>query len=202
MAHSTCQAALKSLQEKLAIKCEGQIATHADGKTYLVFSYREILEFRRSVGLTHYVKATKGVKLVGVPNGGVPDFGQRTESQRTGITGFGVSDFGAHPNRETSVETVGEPSSTVSVIVDAFNREGLSIDDAGARDLLAACRALDRAATAAEAAHFVGVKLEQIRSRRDIANRQGLVLSAVPRYFEPPATELRLVREIWRGAGN
>ena len=62
MAYSTIQENLRSLVRKLAI--EIRAAQPNKPKTYVAFSFEEILRRRRAAGLTHVLRRTSGVFLV------------------------------------------------------------------------------------------------------------------------------------------
>ena len=197
VAHSTCQANLKSLEAKLAIHCEGKRAQHTDGKTYLIYSYGAIMQRRAAAGLTHVLRTTKGVRLTGpdvpdldvpdldvpdldVPNAGTPDF-------KSGTPNAGTLSKGTL-NKQVNTESL---SSEITVLSGVLAREGAPLDDDAVRKLIAGCRAFDPTATVEEIAHFT---LAKHRERRGRATT-GLLLRAVPKYFEGEAA---LVQE-YRG---
>jgi len=62
LAYANCKANVRSLSRKLAIK-EGNSFSYTEGRTYIVYSYREILRRRKAAGLTHVIR-TKGVLFV------------------------------------------------------------------------------------------------------------------------------------------
>lgn len=65
----------------------------------------------------------------------------------------------------------------------ALARYGPADDDA-VRQLVESCRQANQDATGEEIAHFVQVKGEQLRGRRDIQNLIGMLLRSVPRCFD------------------
>src|SRR5579872_4847204 len=62
MAYSNCKANVRSLVTKLAID-ERPGFSYTEGRTYVVFSFREILRRRKAAGLTHVIR-TRGVAFV------------------------------------------------------------------------------------------------------------------------------------------
>ena len=62
MAYSNCKANVRSLVAKLAID-EQPGFSYTEGRTYVVYSFREILRRRKAAGLTHVVR-TRGVAFV------------------------------------------------------------------------------------------------------------------------------------------
>lgn len=95
-----------------------------------------------------------------------------------------------------SRKTVTSSSSSIAsspLVVEAARRSGIVLDDDAVRRIVFECRKIDRAATEDEMAYFVAVKLQQLRNR-PIDNPIGLLIKAVPKYFETPATELHRFR--------
>src|SRR5579863_5342194 len=62
MAYSNCKANVRSLVAKLAID-EQPGFSYTEGRTYTVYSFREILRRRKTAGLTHVIR-TRGVAFV------------------------------------------------------------------------------------------------------------------------------------------
>jgi hypothetical protein len=88
MAYSTVQQNVRSLVSKLAI--DVRINKPQQPKTYLVYSYEEILRRRRAAGLTHVIRRTSGVTLVNPDHlsSGAPNSGASTSN-------FGAASAGA-----------------------------------------------------------------------------------------------------------
>jgi hypothetical protein len=70
----------------------------------------------------------------------------------------------------------------------------IPLDDDAYHQILSACRKLDPAATDQEIAVMTNLKIFQLKKKRDIQNLPGLLITAVPKLFEPPATELNRYR--------
>ena len=84
MAYSNCKANVRSLVAKLALD-ERPGFSYTEGRTYIIYSFREILRRRKAAGLTHVVR-TRGVAFVD------PETGRE-------IAGFECTSIRAHPNR-------------------------------------------------------------------------------------------------------
>lgn len=76
-----------------------------------------------------------------------------------------------------------------------MRKAGIPLDDDAARRILTRCRSADRTATDEEIAHFATLKVHQLAKRRNIENWPGLLMAAVPAYFDSPATELAQYRK-------
>jgi hypothetical protein len=64
-----------------------------------------------------------------------------------------------------------------------------------ARRIISRCQGADHTATVEEIAYFAELKIQQLARRRNITNWPGLLMAAVPPYFDPPATELSRYRK-------
>ena len=62
MAYSNCKANVRSLVAKLAVE-ERPGFSYTEGRTYIIYSFREILRRRKAAGLTHVIR-TRGVAFV------------------------------------------------------------------------------------------------------------------------------------------
>lgn len=192
MSHSTCQSNLASLARKLAIIPEGQISQHTHGKTYTVLGFTEIMQRRRDAGMTHVCRVTKGVSLCGpdVPGFGVPDFNSGVpDLGNSGVPGFGT--YIGNSQKEGEKEKTSSSSGVIPAAV--AQHCGLALDDAAADRIIEECRKYDHDATEEEVAHFVTVKLDQMRDA-PVKNWQGMLIKYVPLYFKPPATVLQMLR--------
>ena len=108
LAPSTTQAAIKALQEKYSIQIRPP-AMASLPKTFVVFSYVEILRRRRATGLTHFEKRTSGARRL-VPSPGMskvdasrldaPDFAEPIKNDASDFDAptpkSGAPNFGAH----------------------------------------------------------------------------------------------------------
>jgi hypothetical protein len=75
-------------------------------------------------------------------------------------------------------------------LVEALARLGITLDDDAARKIITRCQNTNRTATLEEIALFAALKVRQLANRRNIENWPGLLIAAVPAYFDPPAIEL------------
>jgi hypothetical protein len=192
------RANMKSLIAKGALIQESDHGPH--GATYRVLSMASLLANWRAIGATHVIKNRRSIAIVdidgtpklGTPtlavagNSGVPNLGL-PESQSGGTLSGGSN------KKELNTEEQ-EPSSSFELVRDAFRRYSLAADDDAVRSLVSRCRSADANASEAEIAHFVLVKMEQLRSSGRVGNWVGMLITSVPRYFEPPASDLRLLR--------
>ena len=177
MAYSNCKANVRSLVAKQAID-EGAGFSYTDGRTYVVYSFREILRRRKSAGLTHVIR-NRGVAFVdpatGIPISGAPDSSAVETRASAGrapasiISALARDRSGALPGTQSSAPATDahirnrhlirnelqESSSFLAVVVSALRRYIPDIDDEAAADLYHRC--LENAPTAqvAEVVHFI-----------------------------------------------
>jgi hypothetical protein len=71
---------------------------------------------------------------------------------------------------------------------------GISLDDDAARKIVSRCQNTDGSATVEEITHFAELKVQQLARRKNIENWPGMLMAAVPAYFNPPATEVSRYR--------
>jgi hypothetical protein len=200
-AHSTCQANLRSLQAKLSIECAGQQSDkQTDGQTWIVFGYVEILNRRREAGMTHVERCKGAVRFVpqGVPNLPVPELGvPELEISRSGTGSSGIPSLGT-PVRKLLKESTKEIELTSSSERDVVSQRallaGCVLDAAAAGRILDGCRAIDPQATAEEIAALVALKIGENHRNPNVRSRVGLLIKSVPKYFDPPATFVRELR--------
>ena len=205
---NNCKANLRSLHQKLAIE---PIAapSNSQATTYLVYDFAEIMRRRESAGLTHvirskgsaFVNPETGEPLTGMPFSAIP---------RTPVAGAPVQQSGTPGTDITGVPDSGTPirnknlhkecqekesSSSVAVISATVAQLGILLDDDAVSRLTQRCRDRDPAATHEEIAHFLEVKVHQLKRSRTIGNWVGLLIASVPEFFQPPATELARYRQ-------
>ncbi|HWQ53051.1 MAG TPA: hypothetical protein VN442_05160 [Bryobacteraceae bacterium] len=201
MAYSTCQQNLRSLITKLALEVRAGGANRS--KTYLVYSFDEILRRRRAVGLTHVVRRTSGVTLVnpatcsGALTSGALDQGDPREtfsapaadapllpSGAPGLRNSGAPGFNPHIRSQESSSGTSTEEEAPAALVQAL-REGMgTTDDDAVRRIFADSRAKAPDATVGEVAHFIRVQAARIGRLRGIENPMGLLIRQVPRCFE------------------
>jgi hypothetical protein len=76
------------------------------------------------------------------------------------------------------------------VLVERLGALGISLDDDAANRIIRRCENANSSATVEEIAHFAELKVHQLARRRDVENWAGMLIAAVPAYFDSPATEL------------
>ena len=212
MGVNTVQRGVPALIEKLSIEVIGDYDPNTRSpKTYRVYSYRMILDRRRAAGREMVQRrgghGGHGVELLQSDDPGtVPRSREKADLGTVvdlgTVPGTGTGDYpwtrdSTSLGRRVEKDNRTSSSSLARVVVEAVNRFGLTCDDDAAERLLAKCLASDPAASADEIAHFIAVKLEQFRRKRNIENPVGLLLRSVPQYFKPPRTELTKLREVW-----
>ena len=198
MAYSNCKANVRSLVAKLAID-ERPGFSYTEGRTYLIYSFREILRRRKAAGLTHVVR-TRGVAFVD-PNTGkdllkssAPDSdaldeaapeieSSALEPERAGALPGGESSAlpsRAHIRNRNFTRNFEQSSSLAPPqIVAALRRYAPDVDDDAASDLWNRCLAHAPGATAEEVVEFVHRKGGHTGIRLPI----GFLLAAVPKCF-------------------
>jgi hypothetical protein len=157
----------------------------------VVFPYEEILERRRTAGLTHVIRRTHGVFLVnpalnsGAPDSGTPILGASgapllsahlSNKKEEVITTTTTGNPGA-PNPGTAISRTAAPIALRTLLEPHLG----TIDDSALQQLWRQCRARAEDCTSREIAHFVNLKL---RVSRNIQNPVGFVLQAVPKCFD------------------
>ena len=87
-----------------------------------------------------------------------------------------------------------ERQTSSSALADVCSRHGVVLDAAAERTIIKRCRAYDSAAADDEIAHFAGIKINQLKTSRNVGNLVGLLMIAVPEFFVEPAHELQRYR--------
>ena len=208
MAYSNCKANVRSLVAKLAIE-ERPGFSYTDGRTYVVYSFREILRRRKTGGLTHVIR-NRGVAFVDPETGkplysremfesSAPDstasqtyapsrgaFGPSASALETGYPGAPAKSQSSAPdsaphirNSQTIRKEVQESSSFLAPLVAALRKHVPDVDDEAAIDLWNRCRENAPSANIAEVVHFVDLKAGRPGIRMPI----GFLLSSVPKCF-------------------
>jgi len=203
MAYSNCKANVRSLAEKLAID-EGEGFSYTEGRTYVVYSFREILRRRKAAGLTHVIR-NRGVAFVD-PTTGIPITGKILSESSAPVSS--ASSFsapapvvgapaplkrGAPAEAESSapagsahirnshlMRNPEEPSSSaLETIVAALRSHIPDVDDDAALLLWQRCRTNAPAAETSEIVHFIHLKAGKPGIRMPL----GFLLTAVPKCF-------------------
>src|SRR5271157_229038 len=208
MAYSNCKANVRSLVAKLAID-EQPGFSYTDGRTYVVYSFREILRRRKAAGLTHVIR-TRGVAFVDPHTGrelalpyprdsSAPDspalhttapiltasISTKSAPSST-ITSAPINQESSAPATSPHIENrhllrnMIEPSSSVPAdIVTALRRYISDVDDMAAADLWRHCLENAPDAQIDEVVHFIDLKA----GRPGIRMPLGFLLTAVPKCF-------------------
>jgi hypothetical protein len=206
----TAKACLRSLEAKLAIETIGQADPNQQlGRTYRIYSFTLILERRRAAGLD-WVEKGRGVKFLMTPttllvgtvpvSTTVPESGTVPEAGTEAVPETGT---GTVPETGTSIyigivkEVLKETSSSEnpSLLAQKLSDLGVPVDDDAAQKIVKRCRNADSTATLEEISHFTELKVRQLAKRKNIDNWPGMLISAVPAYFDGDATEVRKYRD-------
>ena len=216
LAYSNCKANVRSLIEKLAVDANDDFSYTA-GRTYIIYSFRDILKRRKAAGLTHVIR-TRGVVFVDPsdgrevrpgavlrPKSSAPETSapvsesSALESVKTSAPVSGESSApatGAHIRSRhllrNSDETTTAPAVIVTAIHDAMGRG----DDDAARRIAQACREVAPNVTNEEIAHFIRQEGPALRENPAIDNPMGLLIRHIPRCCQ--GESLRLHREAAR----
>jgi hypothetical protein len=208
MAYSNCKANVRSLVTKLAID-EQPGFSYTEGRTYVVYSFREILRRRKAAGLTHVVR-TRGVTFVNPRTGleivlSYPSDSSAPESTASHSSAGHVSAAisissalpsttpsaptsiesgapvsGAHIENRQLLRNITESSSSLpAIIVTALRQYVSDVDDDAASQLWRRCTDNAPDASPEEVAHFVHLKA----SKTGIRTPLGFLLTAVPKCF-------------------
>jgi hypothetical protein len=209
LAERNCRLNVRSLIDKLAVEeIRAENCSSMEGKTYRVYNYSTILDRRRAAGMV-YVIRTKGVRFVSIsgvesspgvesssPVESPPAVQSAPEAGIESSPGPGIESTPLYRNsfRKENQEEESSSSPNSSVIVERLSRLGVKIDDDAAMRIIRRCENADSTATPDEIAHFAELKVQQLAKRRNVENWPGMLISAVPAYFDAPATELQRYR--------
>jgi len=214
LSENNCRLNIRSLVKKLALEEIGAEDSRAGiGKTYKVYAYSAILARRRAAGM-EWVIRTKGVAFVDRKGGNIsiphtdsapptdsipgpdrvsgpePGAGPPTDS------GAGPPTDSVPPYRNSFRNRTEETSSLEAApLLERLAALGIRLDDDAGRRIIARCLSSDCTATVEEIADFAELKVQQLAKRRNIENWPGMLMAAVPAYFDPPATEVTRYRE-------
>lgn len=208
MSETMARLNVRGLMQKMAIEDGGKYdCERAQGRTYRVFNYVEILRRRKAAGLTHFVRKTSAVIFVSPETGQPIPLGKASSTPGLTLTpgpspapepgirltgGPGVSLAGAF--REVNIEnTVRETSSLdISTVVEQL-RPYLLIDDDAVRLILGQIRITDPDFRMEEVAHFAAAVAAKISGQGNVKNPVGLLINQVPKFF--PGIELSAYRK-------
>lgn len=213
MAYSNCKANVRSLVEKLAIDAHDDFS-YTTGRTYIVYSFRDILRRRKAAGLTHVIR-TRGVLFVDPSNGReVRPYTAAGPESSALDSGAPVSPSGALESVETSAPVGAESSAPdraphirnrhllrnsdetttpARLVVAAVNDAMGHADDDAAQRIVAACREVAPDVSGEEIAHFIRQEGPALRRNRALDNPMGVLIRHIPRCCQ--GESLRLHRE-------
>lgn len=208
MAYSNCKANVRSLVTKLAID-EQPGFSYTEGRTYVVYSFREILRRRKAAGLTHVIR-TRGVAFVdprtgaeigllytsdsSAPESSASHSSADHVSATTSVSSAlpsttpsapisaesGAPVSGAHIENRHLLRNITESSSSLPAIVVTALRQYVSdVDDDAASQLWRRCTENAPDASPEEVSHFIHLKA----SKTGIRTPLGFLLTAVPKCF-------------------
>jgi len=220
MAYSNCKANVRSLIEKLAIDGDEDFS-YTTGRTYIIYSFRDILKRRRAAGLTHVIR-TRGVCFVDPSSGretgphtapeiesSAPDSSALDSesgalvsvessapvSDETGAPVPGSHIRNRHLTRNSNETTAPSPA-IVTAIHEAIGRA----DEDAAQRIRQACREVTPDVTDEEIAHFIRQEGPALRRNRSLENPMGVLIRHIPRCCR--GESLRLHREAIRQEGE
>lgn len=200
LAYSNCKANVRTLIEKLAIDGDDAFSYTA-GRTYVIYSFREILRRRKAAGLTHVLR-TRGVVFVdpatgeplqqsaSAPESPAPDSGaplsHASALESTNSPAPELSQSGApvplphirnrNIDRNTNEQTPAPPL-VVQAILDIMGKA----DEAAAVQIHQGCLETAPDVTAAEIAHFIRQEGPALRRNRALDNPMGVLIRHIPR---------------------
>lgn len=191
MAYSNCKLNVRSLVVKLAID-ESPDFSYTEGRTYIIYSFREILRRRKAAGLTHVVR-TRGVAFVDPATG--KELSAHESTAPDSIGGALAPPITSAPERvESSALASGadiknrhlmsnsyqaSSSSVVPAVVATLRRHIADVDDEAAAELWRRCLENAPDARIDEVIHFIDLKAGKPGIRMPL----GFLLAAVPKCF-------------------
>ena len=182
MAYANCKANVHSLINKLAVEDYGGGFSYTTGRTYIIYSFGEILKRRRVAGLTHVIR-TRGVAFVDPKTGIRPD----VQITCSGALDTGALDLmtsalvpGAPAYRDFRKEQEQQHSAVDPAIVKELGKYG-PISDAAAADLVDLCKAVCPELTTEEITLMIDQKMA---STKVPSNAIGLLRIALPLCFQ------------------
>jgi hypothetical protein len=216
MAYSNCKANVRSLIAKLAVDAHDDFS-YTTGRTYIIYSFRDILRHRKAAGLTHVIR-TRGVVFVDPSDGREvrPYAAPRRESSAPDSSGP-VWQPSALESTETSALLADESSAPAAgphirnrhfprnsdetttsspIIVNALHEAMGRADEDAAQRIAQACRELVPDVTHEEIAHFIRQEGPALRRNGALDNPMGVLIRHIPQCCR--GESLRLHREAVR----
>ena len=198
------QRLLESLLQKFAIEVlRAEDSGIRQGKMYRVYSMTEILRRRRDAGYTWVLRNRSAVELIKMTTvdtlatadnqstvAMMPTVASKTTDTVAKLTTDTVDSLTTPLGSSVGITQETSSSSQCSPLIDRVRKTGIFLDDDAARRIISRCQGADHTATVEEIAYFAELKIHQLAKRRNIENWPGLLMAAIPPYFDPPATEL------------
>ena len=216
MAYSNCKANVRSLIEKLAVDADDDFS-YTTGRTYIIYSFRDILRRRKAAGLTHVIR-TRGVVFVDPSNGretgppiALPEQSSAVDSSapeshasalESMQTSAPIADEssapapGSHIRNRHYLRNSGETTTASPIIAAAIQEAMGRADDDAARRIAQACHEAAPDVTEEEIAHFIRQEGPALRRNRALENPMGVLIRHIPRCCQ--GESLRLHREAVR----
>ena len=178
MAYANCKANVHSLINKLAVEDYGGGFSYTTGRTYIIYSFGEILKRRRVAGLTHVIR-TRGVAFVDPRTGIRLDVHSALDSGAldlmTSALVPGVPAYRDFTNKQDQQHSAVDPA-----IVKGLGKYG-PISDAAAADLVDLCKAVCPDLTTEEITLMIDQKMASTKAP---SNAIGLLRIALPLCFQ------------------
>jgi hypothetical protein len=188
MSYSSVQENARSLARKLAIEVRAASSKNSP-KTYVVFSYEEILRCRRAAGLTHYFRRTSAVELVDPRSVDGATFSSgAVESGTSGAPELGAPALGKMSAQSRTSEI---DNSFPHQVLAAIRTTLLKADDDAALRIVAECRKVAPDVTAAEIAEFILIEGPAIARNKSVQNPLGVLIRHIPRCCGETLKQLR-----------
>jgi hypothetical protein len=181
MSYSAVQDNARSLTRKLAIEVRAPASKSAP-KTYIVFSYEEVLKRRRAAGLTHYVRRTSAVEFVDPPSFGAPNL-SAPELHGDIEAAAPQANSGAPNSGAPKLPMDGEPQAREfpHEVLAALRKTVFRADDDAALRIMAECRKIAEDVTTAEVAELILQEGPGIARNKNIQNPIGVLIRHIPR---------------------
>ena len=171
---------------------------------YRVLSYSSILKFLRETNRNYVIRTGRGVFYARTLSAVDPQDSTSTVEDRAPSTVEARSTSTVEASSPSTVEATstvntlgnseGITSSSVTAVASAIVKH-MAIDDDAVRQLIQNCRRADPMATENEIAYSAELWIHQNARNTSIRKPVAVMLTAVPKFFEPPATELSRYRQ-------
>jgi hypothetical protein len=194
---------LRSLEEKLAIEPIAGENSHTNtGRTYRIYSYKQILDRRRAVGLEWVIRNRQAVILTSAPGAtvttGVNETTEASKPPAVSVSRAPVVRVPMPPgvsvttHIENSLENKRTTSAARAIVELLYDEIGMA-DDEAANRIITECRKRAPDATDSEITSQVQTQARRLVKNQRVSNPVGLLIAQVPKYFEGDA--FRRIRE-------